>query len=65
MVVDGRLGLNNCIGKTLKHFCGKWQNLAQTLKLDVEGIELRTPNVQDDKKISRGGWGMGGGIRIK
>jgi len=35
-------------------FCGKWQNLAQTLKLDVKGIELRTPNVQEDKKISRG-----------
>ena len=45
-------------------FCGKWQNLAQTLKLDVKGIELRTPNVQEDKKISRG-WGVGGGIRIK
>ena len=30
----------------------------------VKGIELRAPNVQEDKKISRG-WGVGGGIRIK
>jgi len=30
------------------------KNLAQTLKLDVKSIELRAPNVQEDKKISRG-----------
>ena len=27
----------------------------------MKGIELRAPNVQEDKKISRGWWGVGGG----
>jgi len=43
-----------------------WQNLAQTLKLDVKGIELRPPMFKKIRRFQEGeGMGTGGGIRIK